>query len=325
MCLSASRELHNQAVRSVPGEPYLVNLCIARSLPRDASKVTGNNTRRVGPCAVLTERTRSPSPSPFALNQPHSLSRCSLTFFLSPPSHPSPSQPCIVVSSTSRASHRLSEHLFACKPSFTLSPSLARQPKLNVVALFSITRNRVASGTLPPLCPLQKTTHLCSKAPTEVSPRLPALHKRSACLLSVLLAYILLRSPLLSPPIISMALLPQHLSRALTAHDFTPQHARLIMANHASSAVKSEDHIAKDVDTAMDEETPSGDHVEPGISIRMGPMEVDEPATNGNTNGKRKARASLTNGKSYKDASSSEDDDKPLVRLTTYSLEDSYR
>jgi len=65
----------------------------------------------------------------------------------------------------------------------------------------------------------------------------------------------------------------------------------------------------------MDKETPSNGHVEPGVSIRMGPieeMDVDTPVTNGNANGKRKARSSLTN--TYKEASSSEEDDKPLVR-----------
>lgn len=70
----------------------------------------------------------------------------------------------------------------------------------------------------------------------------------------------------------------------------------------------------------MDKQVPSNGHVEPGISIRMGPvddMDVDAPATNANVNGangKRKARGSLNNGKTYKDASSSEEDDKPLVR-----------
>lgn len=54
--------------------------------------------------------------------------------------------------------------------------------------------------------------------------------------------------------------------------------------------------------------------VQPGISIRSGPvdeMDVDPPHTNGQTNGKRKARAS--NGQSYKEHSSSDDDDQPLV------------
>jgi len=82
----------------------------------------------------------------------------------------------------------------------------------------------------------------------------------------------------------------------------------------------SSERISKDDDRKMDDAAPSNGHVEPGISIRMGPvenMEVDAPVTNGNgdTNGKRKARNSIAEGKSYKDASSSDDDDdKPLVR-----------
>jgi len=94
------------------------------------------------------------------------------------------------------------------------------------------------------------------------------------------------------------------------------------MANHTSSTAISNDRISKNEDKAMDKEVPSNGHVEPGISIRMGPvddMDVDEPATNGNANGKRKARGSLTNGKSYKDQSSSEEDDKPLVSLSFHS------
>lgn len=89
------------------------------------------------------------------------------------------------------------------------------------------------------------------------------------------------------------------------------------MANHPRRTVKSEDRISKSVDQAMDKQIPSNGHVEPGVSVRMGPieeMDVDTPPTNGNVNGKRKARSSLTNGRSYKEESSSEDDDKPLVR-----------
>jgi DNA topoisomerase-1 len=87
------------------------------------------------------------------------------------------------------------------------------------------------------------------------------------------------------------------------------------MANNNSPIVKSNEQITKAEDRKMDAEVPSNGHVEPGISIRMGPvddddkMDVDAPETNG----KRKSRSSVTNGKSYKDASSSEDDDKPLV------------
>jgi DNA topoisomerase-1 len=91
------------------------------------------------------------------------------------------------------------------------------------------------------------------------------------------------------------------------------------MANHDRLTAKSNERISPEDVKKMDAEVPHNDHVEPGISIRMGPvdaedkMDVDAPETNGNSNGKRKARSSITNGKSYKDASSSEEDDKPLV------------
>lgn len=90
------------------------------------------------------------------------------------------------------------------------------------------------------------------------------------------------------------------------------------MANYSIPA-KSSEVISKAEDQKMDAELPHTDHVEPGISIRMGPvedMDIDAPTTNGNANGKRKARNSITNSKSYRDASSSEDDDKPLVGLS---------
>ena len=78
--------------------------------------------------------------------------------------------------------------------------------------------------------------------------------------------------------------------------------------------MKSDDRISKGVDKAMDQQTPSDGHVEPGVSIRMGPvepMDVDPPAS---TNGKRKARNSLNANKTYREASSSSEDEKPLVR-----------
>ncbi|ORX99896.1 eukaryotic DNA topoisomerase I [Clohesyomyces aquaticus] len=89
------------------------------------------------------------------------------------------------------------------------------------------------------------------------------------------------------------------------------------MANHPHFTVKSADRISKKTDQAMDKQIPSNGHVEPGISIRMGPvedMDVDAPHTNGNVNGKRKSRGSIPNGKTYKDASSSDEDDKPLSK-----------
>lgn len=82
----------------------------------------------------------------------------------------------------------------------------------------------------------------------------------------------------------------------------------------------SADTIPKSVDNAMDKEVPSSNgqngQLEVDISIRNGPvreMDIDEPGTNGLANGKRKQRASI-NGKSYKEATSSDEDDKPLVR-----------
>ncbi|KAH7123875.1 DNA topoisomerase 1 [Dendryphion nanum] len=67
----------------------------------------------------------------------------------------------------------------------------------------------------------------------------------------------------------------------------------------------------------MDREVPSKQQVDPGVSIRMGPvdeMDMDKPHANGTANGKRKSRSSLTNGKSYKEASSSDEDDKPMSK-----------
>ena len=71
----------------------------------------------------------------------------------------------------------------------------------------------------------------------------------------------------------------------------------------------------------MDKAIPSSNQVKPGISVRHGPvqeMEIDEPSqkghnTNGNVNGKRKERSRMSNGKSYKDATSEDDEDKPSV------------
>ncbi|KAF2442179.1 DNA topoisomerase 1 [Karstenula rhodostoma CBS 690.94] len=87
-----------------------------------------------------------------------------------------------------------------------------------------------------------------------------------------------------------------------------------IARGRASAVAKSDVRIPKEVDQKLDNEFPSNGHVEPGVSVRMGPvepMDVDPPATNGTVNGKRKARNSITNGKSYKEVSS-EEDDKPL-------------
>ncbi|KAK0932437.1 DNA topoisomerase 1 [Friedmanniomyces endolithicus] len=81
---------------------------------------------------------------------------------------------------------------------------------------------------------------------------------------------------------------------------------------------KSKDVISKAEDAAMDKQIPTNGHVNPGISIAMGPvtdMDVDKPISNGHTNGisNGKRKVSLANGKSYKDDSDS-DDDIPLQK-----------
>lgn len=76
----------------------------------------------------------------------------------------------------------------------------------------------------------------------------------------------------------------------------------------------SKETISKADDAAMDKQVKSNGVVAPGISMAMGPvenMDVDKPTTNGTTHSKRKA--SLANGKSYKDDSDS-DDDVPLQK-----------
>ena len=78
----------------------------------------------------------------------------------------------------------------------------------------------------------------------------------------------------------------------------------------------------KTLDKAMDKSAAPGNHMASGISIRNGPVEMmdidgresEDAKTNGVVSSKRKARQSMTNGKSYKDASSDNDeDDEPLV------------
>ncbi|KZM27224.1 DNA topoisomerase [Ascochyta rabiei] len=84
---------------------------------------------------------------------------------------------------------------------------------------------------------------------------------------------------------------------------------------NAKDGAISNDRISKDVDAAMDKQVASNGHVEPGISIRMGPVDdMDVDAPNGNGNGKRKSRGSIPTT-SYKEQSGSEDDeDKPLSK-----------
>lgn len=63
----------------------------------------------------------------------------------------------------------------------------------------------------------------------------------------------------------------------------------------------------------MDAATKPVKHAAPGISIRNGPVKDVDIDGQPETNGKRKARASVSNGVSYKDGSEEEEDDKPLV------------
>ncbi|KAL1609290.1 DNA topoisomerase 1 [Nothophoma quercina] len=85
----------------------------------------------------------------------------------------------------------------------------------------------------------------------------------------------------------------------------------------AKDGAISTETIPKDVDKAMDKQVPSNGHVEPGISIRMGPVDEDKmdvDAPNGSANGKRKSRGSIPTA-NYKEQSGSEDDDdKPLSK-----------
>lgn len=89
------------------------------------------------------------------------------------------------------------------------------------------------------------------------------------------------------------------------------------------AAPKSKDVISKNVDNAMDKANPTLRGTAPGISIRNGPveeMDIDGPSMNGlgtNNATKRKARNSIGNGKTYKEASDDEEDDKPLVSHKT--------
>lgn len=72
----------------------------------------------------------------------------------------------------------------------------------------------------------------------------------------------------------------------------------------------------------MDKANPTPKNAAPNISIRNGPvleLQVDGPSvnalgSNGRDNGKRKARSSTGNRKSYKDETDEDEDEKPLVR-----------
>ncbi|KAL8730773.1 MAG: hypothetical protein Q9166_003843 [cf. Caloplaca sp. 2 TL-2023] len=80
------------------------------------------------------------------------------------------------------------------------------------------------------------------------------------------------------------------------------------------NAHKSKDIIPKSLDKAMDAANKPIKHAAPGISIRNGPVENMEIDEQPEANGKRKARASMSNGVSYKDSSDDSEDEKPLSK-----------
>ena len=90
--------------------------------------------------------------------------------------------------------------------------------------------------------------------------------------------------------------------------------SRAHLLTHSLPA-KSKETISPAEDAAMDKQVQSNGHVEPGISMAMGPvqdMDVDKPAMNGVTHGKRKA--SLAHRQSYKEESDPDEDDVPLQK-----------
>lgn len=83
------------------------------------------------------------------------------------------------------------------------------------------------------------------------------------------------------------------------------------------ATVKSANRIDKSVDKQMDKHGATNGHVQPGVSLINGPIEVEKNghAAKASTNGTNKRKASMTPAKSYKDDSDS--DDEPLVRPTS--------
>ncbi|KAF2626909.1 DNA topoisomerase 1 [Macroventuria anomochaeta] len=94
----------------------------------------------------------------------------------------------------------------------------------------------------------------------------------------------------------------------MSSSDDTP----LVKANNGAI---SNETISKVVDKAMDKQVPANGHVEPGISIRMGPVDdMDVDAPNGTANGKRKSRGSIPTANYKEQSGSDDDDDKPLSK-----------
>ncbi|KAL9037997.1 MAG: hypothetical protein Q9180_003400 [Flavoplaca navasiana] len=77
---------------------------------------------------------------------------------------------------------------------------------------------------------------------------------------------------------------------------------------------RSADTIPRSLDKAMDAANKPAKHAAPGISIRNGPVEDMDIDQQPGPNSKRKGRASMSNGVSYKDASDDSEEDKPLSK-----------
>lgn len=74
------------------------------------------------------------------------------------------------------------------------------------------------------------------------------------------------------------------------------------------------------------EDADTNGHVDPGMSIRFGPVQDKDTGTDDADSGagKRKSRVSIDQPKSYAEPESSEEDDQPLVRYDCLSLRHSY-
>jgi DNA topoisomerase-1 len=105
--------------------------------------------------------------------------------------------------------------------------------------------------------------------------------------------------------------------------DFEMKRERaVLMHDFMTGTALSEEKVSKSSDAAMGNGMKSNGDLNPGVSIRFGPVgdedvDMDDVAdgVNGHSAGKRKARVSVGR-KSYAEAESSEDD-KPLVRIRT--------
>ena len=95
----------------------------------------------------------------------------------------------------------------------------------------------------------------------------------------------------------------------------------LILSEVVGKVSKSKDIIPKSVDKAMDKSNPAGKAAAPGISIRNGPVEEMDRVEAPHVSSKRKARGTMNNGSSHKEASESEEDDKPLVSQKPFVVE----